>query len=121
MEVKQDGKEIVCENLLTAAALLFTGNNYTKLSLFSKCLSLAFFGSSSFHQYQKLYLAPQIDLRWTDMQEKMFSSLGTQPVVVAGDGQLDSPGFSAKNCVYTLMHAELHYVLHVELVDVRHA
>ena len=114
-------KKLYVNNLLTAAALLFTGNNYTKLALFSKCLSLAFFGSSSFHQYQKLYLAPQIHLWWADMQEKIFSSLGTQPVVVAGDGQMDSPGFSAKNCVYTLMHEELDYVLHVEVVDVRHA
>ena len=51
----------------------------------------------------------------------MFSVLVNQPVVLAGDGQMDSPGFSAKNCVYTLMHAELDYVLHVELVDVRHS
>jgi hypothetical protein len=113
-------KKLYVSNLLTAAAL-FTGNNYTKLALFSKCLSLAFFGLSSFHQYQKLYLAPQIHLWWADMQEKIFSSLGTQPVVVAGDGQMDSPGFSAKKCVYTLMHEELDYVLHVEVVDVRHA
>jgi hypothetical protein len=34
---------------------------------------------------------------------------------------MDSPGFSAKKCVYTLMHEELDYVLHVEVVDVRHA
>ena len=55
------------------------------------------------------------------MQERMFSVLVNQPVVLAGDGQMDSPGFSAKNCVYTLMHAELDYVLHVELVDVWHS
>ena len=53
------------------------------------------------------------------MQEQMFSTLGDQSVVVAGDGQMDSPGFFAKNCGYTLMHEELNYVLHIELVDVR--
>lgn len=94
-------KKLYVNNLLTAAALLFTGNNYTKLALFSKCLSLAFFGSSSFHQYQNLYLAPQIHLWWADMQDKIFSSLGTQPVVVAGDGQMDSPGFCEKLCLHT--------------------
>ena len=55
------------------------------------------------------------------MQDSMFSALGSKPVVVAGDGQMDSPGFCAKNCTYTLMHADLDYILHVEMVDVRHS
>ena len=113
--------KLYVNNILTAASLLFTGNNFTKLSLFSKCLSLAFFSSSTFHQYQRKYLAHIIHTWWKDMQEQMFSTLGDQSVVVAGDGQMDSPGFCAKNCVYTLMHEELNYVLHIELVDVRHS
>ena len=55
------------------------------------------------------------------MQRRMFWAIGDQSVNVAGDGQMDSPGFIAKNCVYTLMHADLDYVLHVEMVDVRHS
>ena len=55
------------------------------------------------------------------MQEKMFEALGDQPVIVSGDGQMDSAGFSAKNCTYTLMHATSDYVLGVEVVDVRHS
>ena len=97
-------------NIQTAAALLFTGNNFTKLSLFSKCLSLVFFSPQGFYQCQRKYLVPSVHLWWNDMH-----------VVVAGNGQMDSPGFSAKNCTYTLMHADLNYVLHVEFVDVRHS
>ena len=55
------------------------------------------------------------------MQERMFSAIATKPVAVAGNWQMDSPGFSAKNCTYTLMHADLDYVLHVEFVDVRYS
>ena len=55
------------------------------------------------------------------MQNEIFMNLGDQPVVISGDGQMDSPGFCAKNCTYTMMHEELDYVLHVELVDVRHS
>ena len=47
--------------------------------------------------------------------------LGDEPVSVCGDGQMDSPGFSAKTCVYSLMHTSLEYMLHVEVVDARHA
>ena len=55
------------------------------------------------------------------MQTEMFANLEDQLVIVSSDGQMDYPGFSAKNCTYTLMHAELDYVLHVEVVDVRHS
>ena len=114
-------RNLYVNNLLTAASLLFSGNNFTKISLFSKCMSLAFFSPPTFHQYQRKYLIPLVNSWWKDMQERMFSVLVNQPVVLAGDGQMDSPGFSAKNCVYTLMHAKLDYVLHVELVDVWHS
>ena len=112
---------VYANNVQVASSLLYTGNNYTKLSLFSKCFRLAFFSASTFHQYQKKYLAPQVHSWWNVMESAIFTSLGDQPVIVAGDGQMDSPGFSAKNCTYTLMHVELDYVLHVKVVDVRHS
>lgn len=50
----------------------------------------------------------------------MFKILENISIVLFGDVQIDSPGQSAKNCVYTLMDSDTDYVLHVELVDVRH-
>lgn len=46
----------------------------------------------------------------------MFQSLENKSVLLSGDGQMDSPGHSAKNCVYTLMEAESDYVIHLEVV-----
>ena len=112
---------VYVNNIQAASALLFTGNNYVKLSLFAKCFQLAFISESTFHVYQKNYLAPQIHSLWNEMQAQLFENLKDQPVIVSGDGQMDSPGFSVKTCTYTLMHAELDYVLHVEVVDVRHS
>ena len=86
---------VYANNLQAASSLLYTGNNYTKLSLFSKCFHLTFVSASTLHQYQKKYLAPQVHSWWNVMQSAMFTSLGDQPVIVAGDGQMDSPGFSA--------------------------
>jgi hypothetical protein len=34
---------------------------------------------------------------------------------------MDSPGHSAKNCIYTLMDTDSDYILHVEVVDVWHS
>ena len=112
---------VYVNNIQCAAALLFSGNHFAKLSLFAKCLHLAFFSATTFYLYQKNYLATPVNSWWYDMQAEMFKNLGDRPVVIAGDGQMDSPGYSAKNCIYTMMHAELDYVLHVELVDVRHS
>ncbi|CAB4019259.1 Hypothetical predicted protein [Paramuricea clavata] len=66
-----------------------------------------------------------LEIRWKckagHCGEWKSSKMVKKVPVVAGDRQMDSPGFSAKNCVYTLMHEELDYVLHVEVVDVCHA
>ena len=40
-------------------------------------------------------------------------------IVVAGDGQIDSPGHSAKHCVYSLMDTKNFYILHLQNDDVR--
>ena len=41
-------------------------------------------------------------------------------VVVGGDGQCDSPGFSAKNLCYFLMEVTTSYILEIEVRDKRH-
>ena len=56
------------------------------------------------------------------MQASMFQHLNDDtniPVVLAGDGQNDSPGHSAQYCSYTFMLDHLHYVLHTELIGKR--
>ena len=62
-------------------------------------------------------------MEWHTTYTVMFGVIGNDPVVVSGDGKMDSPGFSAKNCIYTLMHADLYYmyILYVEVVDARHS
>ena len=110
-------KKVYVNNILVAASLLFSGNNITKFSLFAKCLELGFFSKSSFQKYQKHYLIQQIHSFWTDMQKEMFKNLENK----SGDGQMDSPGHSAKNCIHTVMEVDSNYILHVEVVDVRHS
>ena len=34
---------------------------------------------------------------------------------------MDSPGHSAKNCIYTIMDTDSDYILHVEVVDELHS
>ena len=41
-------KKLYINNLLLASSLLFSGNNFTKISLLAKCLNLAFFSKTTF-------------------------------------------------------------------------
>lgn len=56
---------------------------------------------------------------WKWQQEKIFDELKGQELVVAGDGQCDSPGFTAKNLCYYLMDVTKSYVIELEVLDKR--
>lgn len=53
------------------------------------------------------------------MKEKVWEVLKGEELALAGDGRNDSPGHSAKYCVYTLMEHYLHLILDIEVVDKR--
>lgn len=48
-----------------------------------------------------------------------ISALMESPVMLAGDGRSDSPGFSAKYGSYTFLDLTTTAVVHLELVQVR--
>lgn len=52
------------------------------------------------------------------MRGELLVEFGNEELVVSGDGQCDSPGYSAKNLCYSLMVSE--YILEVEAMDKRH-
>ena len=62
---------------------------------------------------------PCIDDYYSRCQKIIFNNL--KSCIVAEDRQMDSPGFCAKQCVYTFMDAINYYVLHIENVDIKEA
>ena len=54
------------------------------------------------------------------MQGELLKEFSNQKVVVGGDGQCDSPGFTAKNLCYFLMELTSGYILEIEVRDKRH-
>jgi len=71
-------------DLLTSAAILFSGNNYTKVALFAKFMHLPFVCKSTFFKLQRLYLVPVIDAYWQEVQAKVLEELADKPIVVLG-------------------------------------
>ena len=56
---------------------------------------------------------------WKWQQAEIFKELKNKDLVVCGDGQCDSPGFTAKNLCYYLMEMTTSYIIDVEVMDKR--
>ena len=115
------GQNLFVSTTLLAAATLITGNNFEKISLFARCLNLSFISSSTFHRIQTFYVVPSIKELWAEMKVKVWNLFEKELLILCGDGRMDSPGFSAKYCLYTMMDHFLDLIVDVEVVDKREA
>ena len=115
---KRNQKVFVTPTLLSAAVLI-SGNNFDKLSLFAKCLNWQFVSQTHFTRTQSLYAIPSIKDFWSRMKTLLWEVFKNESLVLSGDGRMDSPGFSAKYCLYVMMHTFLNVILDVEVVDKR--
>ena len=64
-------------------------------------------------------VTPVVKELWEAMKENVWQVIKGEEVVLAGDGRNDSPGHSAKYCVYTLMEHYLNLIVDIEVVDKR--
>ena len=107
-------------NLQSAAATLLSGNNFGKVNRLADFLGLSFLSESTFYQMQRLYLFPAVEEWWSWIRGELLKEFSDEKVVVGGDGQCDSPGFTAKNLCYFLMELTSGYILEIEVRDKRH-
>lgn len=107
-------------NILSAAAILYSGAFPTKVLRLFQILKCAMISSSTFYRYQKLYLQPAVNNFWMKHQRMLFAKLKQEkkPLVLAGDGRADSPGHSAKYGTYTVIELGCNKVLDFKIVQV---
>jgi hypothetical protein len=82
---------------------------------------LELFGGTTFYRYQQQFLFPAIDIQWQKEKAEVFEDLrnfNDGKMILAGDGQCDSPGYSAKYCVYTFLSTQLNKVVHFHVASV---
>ncbi|KAG8451728.1 hypothetical protein GDO86_003792 [Hymenochirus boettgeri] len=89
-------------NLMMAASILFSGSSFTKVKELFDLFGVESFGKSSYYKYQQNYLFPAIHRRWSLEKKEIDEDLKGRAVVLAGDGQFDCTGHSAKYFVYSL-------------------
>ena len=64
-------------------------------------------------------MIPAVSEWWKWQQGKIFDELKDQELVVSGDGQCDSLGFTAKNLCYYLMDVATSDIIELEVLDKR--
>ena len=100
------GKMPSC-NLLSAAATLYSGNNYARISKFAELLNIQLFSHEVYDEVQAKYLEPVVHDTYMEEQLRVVQLLQSQEsVVLIGDERCESPGYCAKYCTYRLMHSE---------------
>ena len=115
------GQKMYVSSVLLASSVLVSGNNFEKVCLLAKSMNLSFVSSTTFSRIQSLYALPSIGDLWSKMKEVIWKVFEKDVLVVCGDGRMDSPGFSAKYCVYTMMEHYLNVIVDLEVVDKREA
>ena len=115
------GQKMYVSSVLLASSVLVSGNNFEKVSLLAKSMNLHYVSSTTFSRMQSLYALPSIRELWDQMKEVIWKVFENDVLVVCGDGRMDSPGFSAKYCVYTMMEHYLNVIVDLEVIDKREA
>jgi hypothetical protein len=102
-----------------AAAILLSGNNYSKVDMFCQFFGLSHIQKTTYYQTQRRYLCPTIEKFWCEEKKAVLGEIGHRALVVCGDGRNDSPGHSAKYCQYTTIDAATNKILDLQVVDKR--
>ena len=107
-------------NILTSAAILYSGALPSQALKIFKSLNCCTINGETFFRHQKKYLQPAIELLWNRQQQTILQEFKTTntPIVVAGDGRADSPGHSAKYGSYTFLEMTCNKVVDFKLVQV---
>ncbi|XP_069824413.1 uncharacterized protein [Dendropsophus ebraccatus] len=90
-------------NVLLSAAVLFSGSSFVKSQQMFKLLNLKSMDKTTYSKHQSMYLFPTINHHWKEEQKAVMQSIQGRLLCLAGDQQLDNPGFSAKYSTYSLM------------------
>lgn len=91
-----DQRKMARNNILTSAAILFTGGTYTDIKDWASLLNLQIPGKTQFYAVQSKYLIPVINRTYKKQQDHIIERLkqptAEEKLALAGDARCDSPG-----------------------------
>ena len=91
-------------NIELVGAAKMNGVGFTALHDLFKTLEIPFMSSTTYYDLAKRWIFPVILKEFVRVRTEIITELKiTDHVMLCGDAQFDSPGFSAKFCTYTIM------------------
>ncbi len=111
-------------NLLTAAATLFTGKTYSQISEWASLLNIQLPQKTTYYSIQSSYLIPVIEKAYRKQQNGILARLIGQTidgegVQVCEDGRSDSPGHSCKYTTYSFLDDSTNEIILFDLIQVK--
>ncbi|KAF4514207.1 UNVERIFIED_CONTAM: hypothetical protein B566_EDAN019252 [Ephemera danica] len=107
--VKWDSQQVLGKqpkgNVDIAASIFLSGITLASFFKFADTMGLARFRATTFYNVVNKFVSPVLKQKWFDHRQENLKKAKNNPVGIklAGDAQFDSPGFSAKFCIYTVM------------------
>ena len=107
-------------NILTSAAILYSGTLPSKALKMFQILNLSTITRKTFFRHQRQYLQPAVSSVWKRSQELLLTTLKDKgsSLVLGGDGRSDSPGHSAKYGSYSVLELTCNKIVDFKLVQV---
>ena len=106
-------------NLSLSAAVLYSGNTFTRIQEMMQVCKVAFIGRTSYHKIQKEILFPVINHVYNMHRNDIITTMKNKDALnVIGDGRCDSPGYNAKYGTYTIMNIETNSILDFSVVHI---
>ena len=107
-------------NILLSGAILCSGETYERVKHMCHLVNIKFPSKTTYNNIQKDYLLPEIQMAWQSEQAQCIAEVNERggSVWLAGDGRCDSPGFSAKYCLYSHIDMSSNKILSLQLVQV---
>uniref|UniRef100_A0A3B1K8T9 Uncharacterized protein n=1 Tax=Astyanax mexicanus TaxID=7994 RepID=A0A3B1K8T9_ASTMX len=121
-----DVRGIPENNLVSSAAIIFTGTTQNEIDEWADLLNLQLPKKTSYYALQSNYMIPVIHKAYTEMQEEFLTELRERVAAgghtdICGDARSDSPGYSAKYTCYSFMDDATKKVIMSDLIQVSEA
>ncbi|KAJ0060515.1 hypothetical protein NL108_014994 [Boleophthalmus pectinirostris] len=100
--------------------VLLSGSSFRKVALLFKFMNMGMIDPTTFHKIQDDFCVDNITNFWKKDTEGIINELKEKDsVVLLGDGRMDSPGFCAQYCTYTMMDNDTKKIVYMHSSDKR--
>lgn len=109
--------DVALGNVLSSAAVLFSGSHFHKVREMCQLLGLQFMSHTLYDTYQQKYLCPTVDIHWQQERLRLNeASLGTR-LCLAGTGQCSTYENGSKYAIYTFLDAATKRIVDFETIQ----